>query len=142
MPIYIDAEKFLKSAISKFKCVPLIGVTKCRNGEECFDGEDLEQVLNQAPTEDVVPRSEVEELTKENESLAKTVNEASKLIRKLRSENNRLKIYDEKRDIRLHQRLVREAKQEVAKKIFEVINDIVESCRIFKRNRRCYSQIL
>lgn len=36
-------------------------------------------------TADVVPRSEVEELIRENKSLAKTVNEASDLIRKLKS---------------------------------------------------------
>ena len=34
---------------------------------------------------DVVPKSEIEELIRENESLAKTVNEASSLIRKLRN---------------------------------------------------------
>lgn len=77
------------------------------------------EYLADLPIADAVPRSDVEELTKENESLAKTVNEASELIRKLRSENNRLKAYDEERDIQLHQRLVREAKQEVAREIFK-----------------------
>lgn len=41
--------------------------------------------LDLLPSADVVPKSEVEELIRENESLAKTVNEASELIHKLRS---------------------------------------------------------
>lgn len=68
---------------------------------------------------------QIEELTKENESLAKTVSEANELIRKLRSENNQLKAYDEERDIQLHQRLVREAKQEVAKDIISEFKNMV-----------------
>lgn len=43
------------------------------------------EFVDQLPTADVVPKSEVEELTRENESLAKTVNEASELVRKLQS---------------------------------------------------------
>lgn len=66
---YIDRDKFLQSMTSTFKCVPLIGVTKTINGEECFDGEDLQQVLNQEPTEDVVPIAEVERLQTQNDSL-------------------------------------------------------------------------
>ena len=85
----------------------------------------LYEWLESQPTEDVVPRSDVEELTKENESLAKTVNEASELIRKLRSENNCLKAYDEERDIQLHQRLVREAKQEFAMEIISEFKNMV-----------------
>lgn len=54
MSRYIDADKLLKSTISKFKCVPLVGVQSCRNGEECFDGEDFESLINEAPTADVV----------------------------------------------------------------------------------------
>ena len=38
-----------------------------------------------------VPKSEVEELKRENESLAKTVNEASELIRKQRTKIDELK---------------------------------------------------
>ena len=43
------------------------------------------KLLDEEPTADVAPKSEVEELIRENESLAKTVNEASSLIRKLRN---------------------------------------------------------
>lgn len=57
-------------------------------------------------TADVVPRSEVEELNRECESLGKTVNEASELIRKLKGK-------------------VEEAKAEVAREIFE---EIYEDC--------------
>lgn len=163
MPRYIDADKLYKDEIARCHCVPLVG--SCTN-----DNKSLRDVLENAPTEDAVPRSEVdglqakitelneknaglalaclfdckpnddclsdnewnaiktsvEELKTENKSLAKTVNEASELIRKLRSENNRLKAYDEERDIELHQRLVREAKQEVAEQICELIKQFFE----------------
>ena len=54
MSRHIDADKLLKSAVSKFKCIPLIGVTLQRNGEECFDGENFEEFINEVPTADVV----------------------------------------------------------------------------------------
>ncbi len=54
MSRYIDADKLLKSTISKFKCVPLVGVSSYRNGEEYFDGEDFDTLINEAPTADVV----------------------------------------------------------------------------------------
>ena len=57
-------------------------------------------------TADVVPKSEVEELNMECESLGKTVNEASELIHKLKGK-------------------VEEAKAEVAREIFE---EIYEDC--------------
>ena len=60
--------------------------------------------LELLPPADVVPKSEVEELNRECESLGKTVNEASELIRKLKGK-------------------VEEAKAEVAKEIFEEIEN-------------------
>ena len=51
---YIDADKLLKSTVSKFKCVPLVGVYSYRNGEECFDGEDFDDLINNTPSADVV----------------------------------------------------------------------------------------
>ena len=51
---YIDVDKLLKSAVSKFKCVPLVGVSYCRNGEEIFDGEDLQDFIRAMPTANVV----------------------------------------------------------------------------------------
>lgn len=63
---------------------------------------DVLDTICEMPRADVVPKSEVEELIRENKSLAKTVNEASELIRKLRSK-------------------VEEAKTEVAREIFEEI---------------------
>ena len=65
----------------------------------------VKRVLIQAPAADIVPRSEVKELIRENESLAKTVNEASELIRKLRSK-------------------VEKSKTEVAREIFAEIENI------------------
>ena len=53
MARYIDVDKFLKSMITKFKCVPLLGVSKYINGEECFEGEHLNSLINETPTADV-----------------------------------------------------------------------------------------
>lgn len=61
MPRYIDADKFLKSLTAKFKCVPLVGVPGCLNGEEYFDGEHLDDLLNETPAADVAPRAEIAE---------------------------------------------------------------------------------
>ena len=54
MARYIDAENFLESIIEKFKCVPLVGVTKYINGEEYFEGNTLDILINEQPTADVV----------------------------------------------------------------------------------------
>lgn len=54
MTKYINADKFLKSMITKFKCVPLLGVSKYINGEEYFEGEHLNSLINETPTADVV----------------------------------------------------------------------------------------
>lgn len=53
MARYIDADKFLRSMITKFKCVPLLGVSKYINGEEYFEGEHLNLLINETPTADV-----------------------------------------------------------------------------------------
>lgn len=55
---------------------------------------------------DVVPRSEIEELIMENESLAKTLNEANSLIRKLRNK-------------------VEKSRVEVAREIFAEVEKII-----------------
>lgn len=49
------------------------------------------KAIEDLPSADVVLRAEVEELKRENESLAKTVNEASELIRKHKSKLDLLK---------------------------------------------------
>ena len=54
MSRYIDADALLKSAVSRFKCVPSVGVIYCGNGEEIFDGEDLQDFIRAIPTADVV----------------------------------------------------------------------------------------
>ena len=54
MSKYIDADTLLKSAVSKFKCVPSVGVIYFGNGEEIFDGEDLQDFIRAMPTADVV----------------------------------------------------------------------------------------
>ena len=62
----------------------------------------VKALIDRQPTADAVPKSEVEELNRECESLGKTVNEASELIRKLKGK-------------------VEEAKSGVAREIFEEI---------------------
>ena len=54
MARYIDADKFLRSMITKFKRVPLLGVSKYINGEEYFEGEPLNLLINETPVADVV----------------------------------------------------------------------------------------
>ena len=61
-------------------------------------------LLSLQPTADVAPKSEVE---------------------RLQCQVNRLKKYDEERDIALHKRLIANAKSEVAMEIFEVIDDVM-----------------
>ena len=54
MARYIDADKFLRLMITKFKCVPLLGVSEYINGEEYFEGEPLNLLINETPVADVV----------------------------------------------------------------------------------------
>ena len=54
MSRYIDADALLKSAVSQFKCVPSVGVIYFGNGEEIFEGEDLQDFIKAQPTADVV----------------------------------------------------------------------------------------
>lgn len=78
-----------------------------RGGNYPINAKAVKCAIEQSPTADVIPRSEVEELARENESLAKTVNEASELIHKLRNQ-------------------VKKAKAEVAREIFEEIDILVD----------------
>ena len=61
------------------------------------------------------------ELRREYDSMAKSVNEASELIRSLKSRIKRLEAYDEQRDIALHARLIGETRVDTARGIFEPI---------------------
>lgn len=70
--------------------------------------------LDMLPSADVVARSDVE---------------------RLQSQVNRLKKYDEERDIRLHTRLIANAKSEVSKKILdeieeEIVAALESNCRV------------
>ena len=82
MARYINKDEFIAQIQDNFctECNNYDGV-KCKS---CGIDDTIEMVEN-ANEADVVPKSEVEELISENSSLAKTVNEASDLIRKLRS---------------------------------------------------------
>lgn len=95
MAEYIDRDTAIRTAIEM--CVKVVG--------DCITQIDAVEIANafeDIPAGDVVPKSEVEELIRENESLAKTVNEASELIRKLRSK-------------------VKKSKSDVAREIFAEI---------------------
>jgi phosphoribosyl-ATP pyrophosphohydrolase len=61
----------------------------------------VKALIDRQPTADVVPKSEVE---------------------RLQSQVNRLKKYDEERDIALHARLITETREKVAREIFEEID--------------------
>lgn len=112
MARYVDADKLLKSAVSKFKCVPLVGVLSYRNGEECFDGLSFEEFINEQPTADVAPRSEVEALEKEIDRL-----------------KNILAYYAlQYGTVKSQQQVIDRAKSEVAREIFEEIERVHDEC--------------
>lgn len=96
MTRYIDADWIYQMVENRYRV---------SSGIEHRCERDLLDLICEAPTANVVPKSEVEELIRENESLAKTVNEASGLIRKLRSKVNK-------------------SKNEVAREIFEEIENL------------------
>ena len=97
MARYIDADALIER-ILKLKVVTddMYGMGIARGIERA------ETAIQMQPTADVAPRAEVDELKRENESLAKTVNEASELIRKQRTK-------------------IEKVKAEVAREIFEEI---------------------
>jgi hypothetical protein len=65
--------------------------------------QNFKQIIDTHPTADVVPKSEVV---------------------RLQGRVNRLKKYDEERDIALHARLISETREKVAREIFEEIKEI------------------
>lgn len=83
-----------------------IGCDDETEGEFDFTEDALKYSIKTAPAADVVPRAEVEELIRENESLAKTVIEGSELIRKLK-------------------RKVDKPKAEIAREIFEELEGYI-----------------
>ena len=76
MARYIDADWIYEKVKNRYRV---------SSGIEHRCERDLLDLICEAPTADVVPKREVEDLIGENESLGKTVNEASELIHKLRS---------------------------------------------------------
>ena len=115
MARYIDADEFEQRLADKDIFFPAL----------------YKYELKSTPTADVVPKSEVEDLNRECESLRKTVNEASELIRKLRSKIDELKkdryqMLPDGRIELLPRTDVEKIKTEVASKIFEEIEDKIE----------------
>lgn len=98
MSRYIDADALIR--VLNAKADMAMGTPK-----EVFFS--VAKMVDYLPAADVVPKREVEELIRENESLAKTVNEASEFIRKLRSK-------------------VKKSKSDVAREIFEEIDVLVD----------------
>ena len=91
---YIDADVLRKNEIVRCHCVPCVG-----SNDNNY--KDLDEVLNDCPTADVAPRSEVEWLEKENARLLNL------------SEYNRSAIEQD----------IADAKAELAREIFEEIFD-------------------
>ena len=111
MARYIDADKLVIEKIP-LKDHEIINVNNYlfvgrRNGKTTESIKNyFKQIIEQAPTEDVVPRSEVEELKKENEVLS--------------ASNKTLALSRSKIEAELTK-----AKQDVAREIFEEIENIV-----------------
>lgn len=84
--------------------------------------------VKEAPTADVVPKSEydavvsaVDNSTKEFLKLHDKYQEQKSVVERLQGQVNRLKKYDEERDIALHARLIAETREKVVREIFEEI---------------------
>ena len=63
MERYIDADILRKNEIARCHCVPCVGSSD-------NNYKDLDEVLNDCPTADVVPKSEVERLQRYNTDVA------------------------------------------------------------------------
>jgi hypothetical protein len=109
MPRYIDANKLKNRILEERDKIPLtvierysLGTPVCSTINTAMRGgiRKALRCMERTPTEDVVPRAEV--------------------IR-LQDQVNRLKKYDEERDIVLHSRLISETRQKVAQEIFDEI---------------------
>ena len=87
----------------------------------------VKRVLMQAPAADVVPRAEVEDLIRENESLAKTVIKSSELIRKLRSKLEKYRSVVE-RDIVIVGR--RQGKEAEMREAFRYRTDLIREAAV------------
>ena len=108
MARYIDADDIIKAIKNRFKVYHEIPCSQDDRRVQEIVGLVI-RMIDEQPTADVVPKSEVEELNRECESLGKTVNEASELIRKLKGK-------------------VEQAKQEVAREIFAEIEEAHDEC--------------
>lgn len=94
--------------------------------KECENGYEGTLYLERCKLHDAEQKTkelteENAELRREYDSMAKSVNEASELIRSLKSRIRRLEAYDEQRDIALHKRLIDETRVDTTSKIFEEI---------------------
>ena len=96
MPRYIDADALYRETEKRID-----QANKRRT--VVYDGKFL-RLIKETPTADVAPRAEVE---------------------RLQSQVNRLKKYDEQRDIALHARLISETRHKVALEIFGEIDEII-----------------
>lgn len=105
----------------------IIKVLECctTNGDcpKCLYNDDTSLCINRILKDALAL---IKELTEENaelhreyDSMAKTVNAASDLIRNLKSHIRRLKAYDEQRDIALHARLIKETKANTVREMHE-----------------------
>ena len=102
---------------------------RCRIG--CIDDSNAQSSFyGDCPLPDVVPKSEC----------AECANKAKNTIVKLQGQINRLKKYDEERDIALHARLIAETRKKVAREIFKEIERLCDArlywnnCAIIQRD--------
>lgn len=99
---YIDADKLIKT---------LFPIGLIDDGKYTINAKAVKYAVDNTPTADVVPKGEC----------AKCAEKTRNTIVKLQGQINRLKKYDEERDIALHARLIAETREKVAMEFFEEI---------------------
>ena len=115
----IKALKIYEDTISPSRCAVCAYAEMLKGTCEPLLFKETLSLINELTEENA-------ELCREYDSMAKSVNEASDLIRSLKSRIRRLEAYDEQRDIALHARLIDETRAETAREIFEEIEKLIE----------------
>lgn len=79
--------------------------------------------LDKLPAADVVPRSELDKMAEEYSDLIVEKDHLFDMAERLQNQVNRSKKYDEERDVRLHARLIANARAEAIKEFAERLLD-------------------
>ena len=135
MELYNETHKVIKAIRKRFNIYHEIPCTADdRRVQEIIS--IVVQTIEALPSADVVPKSEVDRLNSVmkdmDEQRAYTINmlgesleKAKREVERLQGRVNRLKKYDEERDIALHARLIAETREKVAREIFEDLQGLL-----------------